>query len=409
MRKLPLFTAAAAVTALLAAVPAVASAGTTGAAGKAAALAPTGALPPLDPAALKAAIGGLPNATVTGAILKVSGSAGNWQGVSGVRDVRTKAPVPANGRFRIGSVSKVFTAALMLQLVHDGKVDLDRTVQHYVPGLLPKAYPPITVRQVLNHTSGLPTDGNLGFGDADWFVAHRLDSWTMRQIVADGVRYPMAAAPGTVQQYNGLNYWVAGVVIEKVTGRTYQDEVTRRIIRPLHLKDTFALDRRDPRLPGPHAHGYVAVQENGKTVLRDVSRQSPWPAAEGGLISSTSDLTRFISALFRGRVVPKPELKEMFRVPDVPYKGHDNCVISKTPGRACFGLGLARFESSNGVVAWGKSGSRPGYTTGLMATRDLSRVIAYSLNATGNKDGSEGPYVVRIAAATFDPTLTSGH
>ncbi|MFC4910483.1 serine hydrolase domain-containing protein [Actinomadura gamaensis] len=401
MPKLPLLTAAAAaVTALALSVPASASAGTKDT---------NGTLPALDPAALKASIAGLPNPTLTGAILKVSGSAGSWEGVSGVRDVRTKAPVPANGRFRIGSATKVFTAALMLQLVHEGKIDLDESVQHYVPDLLPASYPRITVRQLLDHTSGLPTQGNLGFGDADWFVAHRLDSWTMRQIVADGVQYPMASAPGTVQQYNGLNYWVAGVVIEQVTGHTYQDEVTRRIIRPLRLKDTFALDRRDPRLPGPHAHGYVAVEENGRTVLRDVSRQSPWPAAEGGLISSTSDLTRFITALFRGRVVPEPELNEMFRVPDLPYKGKDNCVVGKNPGRACFGLGLMRFEGSNGVVAWGKSGSRPGYTTGLMATRDLSRVVAYSLNATGNKDGSEGPYIVKIAAATFDPAIASGH
>jgi D-alanyl-D-alanine carboxypeptidase len=113
-------------------------------------------LPPLDPAAFHRAIDGLPSPTVTGALVRVSGTAGRWQGTSGVADVRTGRPVPAAGRYRIASISKVFTAAIVLQLVPEHRVDLDRPVQQYLPGLLPAAYPDITVRQLLNHTSGLP-------------------------------------------------------------------------------------------------------------------------------------------------------------------------------------------------------------------------------------------------------------
>ncbi len=365
------------------------------------------ALPPLDPAAMAAAISGLPNATVTGALAAVSGPAGRWSGTSGVGDVATGRPVPADGRFRAGSISKVFTAVVVLQLAAEHRIDLGRPVQHYLPGLLPASYPAITVRQLLDHTSGLP-GGGLGSGDAQWFLDHRLESWTPRQIVADAVTHPMSFAPGTEQQYNGTNYFVAGLLVERVTGHTYAHEVARRIIEPLRLRDTYVLDRHDPRLPGPHAHGYVAITEDGATTLHDVSEQSPWPWAEGGIISSAADLTRLINAILQGRVVPAGELDEMFTVPKVRYLGTNNCVIGPDAGQACFSAGLMRTTLPNGVTVWGKTGSRPGYTSGMFATRDRRRVLVYSLNPTGDKDGSEMPYVMKIAAAAFDPDLAAG-
>jgi D-alanyl-D-alanine carboxypeptidase len=370
---------------------------------------PAGApLPALDPAVMANAIAGLPAPAVTGAMVKVTGPAGSWSGTSGVGDVRTKRPVPADGRFRVASISKVFTAVVVLQLAAEHKIDLGRSVQDYLPGLLPASYPDITVRQLLNHTSGLP-NGTLGSGDAQWFVQHRFDSWTPRQIVDEATTHPMRFAPGTQQQYNGTNYYVAGLLIEKLTGNSYADEVGRRILRPLGLHDTFVLDRRDPRLPGPHSHGYVAVTENGTTTLHDVSLQSPWSWAEGGLISSSADLTKLITRIFEGRLVPRSELEEMFTLPDVKYTGStSNCNVGPNAGRACFSAGLTTTMLPNGVTVWGKTGSVPGYTNGVFATRDLRRVLVYSMNPTGNADGSETPYVVKIAAATFDPELAAG-
>ncbi|GLY88476.1 serine hydrolase domain-containing protein [Actinoallomurus iriomotensis] len=366
------------------------------------------ALPPLDPALLRAAISGLPNATVTGALVNVAGPAGQWSGTSGVRDVVTRRTVQGDGNFRVGSISKVFTAVVLLQLAAEDELDLDQSVQHYLPDLLPASYPAITVRQLLNHTSGLP-DGDLGEGDAEWFADHRFQSWTPRQIVANAVSHPMKFAPGTKQDYNGTNYYVAGLLVERLTGRTYAHEVRRRVIEPLNLRNTYVLDRHDPRLPGPHAHGYVAVAKDGTTTLRDVSEQSPYPWAEGGLISDSADLRTFITAIFQGRLVPASELNEMFTVPDVPYLGTDNCVIGPDAGRACYSAGLMRTTMPNGLTAWGKTGSRPGYTSGLFATRDLGRVLVYSLNPTGNKDGSESPYIQKIAAAVLDPDLATGN
>ncbi len=137
-------------------------------------------LPPLDDAALRKALTIQPSDKVTGALLRITGSAGHWQGTSGEGDVTTHAKVPPNGLFRVGSVSKVFTAAVVLQLVAEHRIDLDQTVQHYMPGLLPDKIPPVTVGQLLNHTSGLPNDDSpfITNGDAAWFVEHRFDIWT---------------------------------------------------------------------------------------------------------------------------------------------------------------------------------------------------------------------------------------
>jgi D-alanyl-D-alanine carboxypeptidase len=223
--------------------------------------------------------------------------------------------------------------------------------------------------------------------------------------VADATTRPMAFAPGSRQDYNGTNYFVAGMLIEKVTGRSYAHELAARITGPLGLRETVVPDRRDPRLPGPHAHGYVRV--DGELV--DVTEQSPWSWAEGGLISSAGDLTRFLTALYAGRVVPRPQLEAMFTVPDLAYPGTDNCHVPGDPtaGRACYSAGLERTTWSNGVTTWGKSGSVTGYPSGMFATRDLSRVLVYDLDPTGNRDGSETPYIIRLVAAAFDPSLSA--
>ena len=361
------------------------------------------ALPPLDAALFDQALATVPDATVTAAQVTVSGTAGRWSGRAGVADVRTGAPVPARARYRIASVTKAFTAVLVLQLAAEGRLDLDRSVQHYLPTALPASYPAITVGQLLDHTSGLPfSQVDAGNADPGWVVANRLRYWTPREVVGSAVAQPIAFAPGTEQRYNGVNYFLAGMVVEKVTGHAYGTELRRRILRPLGLRDTSLPVPGDVRVPGPHAHGYVTVDG----ALVDVTEQSPWGWAESGIVSGNADLTRFLIALFRGRLLPPAQQARMFTVPDVPYTGGGgNCRIGPEPGRACFSMGIQSTTFPNGVTVWGKSGSVPGYTTGVFATRDLSRVLVAGLNPTGNRDGSETPYVQNIAAASFDPSL----
>ncbi|MEH0544233.1 serine hydrolase [Streptomyces sp. B21-105] len=364
----------------------------------------TAPLPELDPVALQGAIGGMPNADVTGALLRITGRAGHWSGTSGVGNLKTGQGVPSNAHIRIGSISKVFTATIVLQLAAEHRIDLGEPVQRYLPGVLPADLPSVTVGQLLNHTSGLPRGaGNPDFGDgsAEWFAVNRLKSFTPQQVIDLMAGQPVQFAPGTAQQYNGMNYYVAGLLVEKITGRGFADELRSRITRPLGLHDTYVPDAHDPRLPGPHSHGYLTVtSSDGTTHPVDVTEQSPWPWAEGGMISTPADLDRFISALFRGRFLPPAQQAELFAVPDVPSFRSSQCRTEADAGRACMTMGLMRVKASNGVAVWGKTGARPGYASGVFSTRDLSRKIVYSVNPTG-VNGAEIRYVQQIAAASF--------
>ncbi|WP_052434115.1 serine hydrolase domain-containing protein [Streptacidiphilus melanogenes] len=193
---------------------------------------------------MQASISGLPNPVITGSVVDVGGTDGSWSGVSGLGDVaRGTAPTP-DARFRIGSVTKVFTAVVTLQLVAEHRISLDRSIQHYLPGVLPADFPPISVAQLLDHTSGLPgVDVGDDENDPAGFVAHRFDHPTTAQIEAALGGLRMSFAPGTAQQYNGINYFLLGTLIEQVTGHSYAAEVDRRVIRPLRLGDTEAPPR----------------------------------------------------------------------------------------------------------------------------------------------------------------------
>ncbi|WP_434299134.1 serine hydrolase domain-containing protein [Corallococcus exiguus] len=358
-------------------------------------------LPPLNREALRQAIAGLPNAEVTGALVRVSGADGRWLGTSGVADIRTGAPVPADAHFRIGSMTKTFTAIVVLQLAAEGRVDLDRPVQHYLPRLLPAGvYAPITVRQLLNFTHGLP-GVPVPQKDPDWFFENRFRRFSPRELLSLTLPQGPRFAPGTQQEYGNIGYLVAGLLIEQVTGRPYGDAVRERILRPLHLRDTF-VPGNDVTLPGRHTRGYeeVAPDETGcpagaiaygERCLVDVTEASqsvPWAAGE--MISTAEDLDRFLVALFQGRLLPRKQQEELFTVPDLPATGG---------GRASYSAGLRRHDI-DGVIFWGKTGDRHGYNNGMGATRDLRRRLIYSVN-TLHMGGDPPDIAARIIMAAL--------
>ncbi|MEU2664023.1 serine hydrolase domain-containing protein [Micromonospora sp. NPDC007220] len=344
----------------------------------------------LDPGPLRQAIAGLPNSDATSAQVRITTPDGCWTGATGVRDLRSQAPVPPHARFRIGSVTKVFTAALVLQLVAEGRIDLADPVQRHLPGLLPADYPTVTVRQLLDHTNGIPSptmpDG------IEWQLAHRYDRWTPEQIVRLGLRNPRKFEPGTKQHYTNMGYIVAGLLVEKVTGHPYARELDRRIARPLHLRDTYA-PGDDPRILGPHARGYQAVVRDGATELVDATTWSQtFTPASGNVISSLADLDTFVAALFAGRVVPPAQLAEMFTLP---------AVSDVAGGPARYSAGLTAFPLPGGEVLWIKTGSRFGYLTGVAATRDGRFRMQYSITATDAK----GEELSRTAQAVIGAAL----
>ncbi|MFC4587906.1 serine hydrolase domain-containing protein [Sphaerisporangium corydalis] len=355
-------------------------------------------VPPIDAAALKRSIAGLPAPDATAAEVRVGGSKGSWHGVTGVTDLRTRRPAKEGARFRAGSVTKIFTVAVVLQLVAEGRLSLNDTVQRHLPGLLPPGYPPIEVGWLLNHTSGLPAPKI--DGDIASIYATRFRKWTPREYVGEAVKNPIEFTPGTRQHYLNINTFVAGLLIEKITGRSYEHEVTTRILRPVGLRDTY-LPGESVRVRGRHNHGYQVVPEGfpnaikfGKTHVVDMTETSvtsTW--ASGDLISTTADLEKFVKALFRGKVVPAARLEAMFTVPKVTmYPGGE---------AAAYTSGLTKMELPSGIVIFGKTGARYGSAAGVGATRDLSRTVAYSINSTDAKASGQNQRGLGVALAAF--------
>ncbi|WP_406353279.1 beta-lactamase family protein [Streptomyces sp. NBC_01635] len=335
-----------------------------------------------DTAALEKALTGLPDGDVSAALVRVGGK-GRWTGTAGVRDLRTGAPALENARFRAGSTTKVVTAALVLQLVAEGKVELNAPLTRYLPGLLPDSFTePPTVRHLLTFTSGLQPGANLGSTTEEMYP-NRFRTLSPERVVATAVAKGPASAPGERQKYQNIDYTVLGLLIEKVTGDRYEHQADIRIFRPLGMRHTGFPAGADPRVHGPHHRAYTDI--GGRTTdVTEWNMSDRWAA--GNMISTTADLERFLVALFRGRVVPQPLLDQMFVVPDVEG--------------ASYGMALERFVH-NGTEIWGKTGSRPGYHTVLAATRDLSRTVVYSVNAkSAREDGF--PLIARFALPAFN-------
>ncbi|MFJ2952355.1 serine hydrolase domain-containing protein [Streptomyces sp. NPDC087226] len=338
--------------------------------------------------ALCAAIGGLPDASTTAALVRMTDNGVAWQGSSGVRDLRSGKAADPDARFRAGSTTKVVTAAAVLRLAARGDVDLDASIERYLPGLLgPEFEQPVTVRNLLNHTSGIQPGVSWGSTFEEQY-AHRYDTLSPRRVVESAVARGPAFDAGDQQQYLNINYTILGLLIEKVTGRPYASEADRLVLRPAGMRDTY-FPGTDPRVRGPHHHGYQRVDRpDGTTRLVDVTE---WNVADrwaaGDMISTTADLERLITALFSGEIVPEPQLREMFTVP-AGIEG------------AAHSAGLTRLEL-RGTVYWGKSGARPGYSTLIAATEDLGFTLVFSLSDTDAKDQSSNPVADRIREAAL--------
>ncbi|KAF4410976.1 serine hydrolase domain-containing protein [Streptomyces lycii] len=354
-------------------------------------------VPPPDPGALRAAIADLDHPPVTAVQLRISGSAGSWYGTSGVADLRSERPVRPHDKVRVGSITKVFVATVVLQLVAEGRLALSTPVQRCLPGLLPAAFPPITVEQLLNHTSGLPDEvGHPELSTPEAVFEHRFDRWTPERLVASVSRTPMKFEPGTAQDYRGINYVLAALVVERLTGHHFGRAVEGRLLRPLGLRGTD-VPVHERRIRGPHVRGYLEMSDGR---LRDITEIDPSKDfGEGEMISTTDDLTRFVTALFSDRLLPRRLLDRMCTLPEGIR------MIDGTPAR--FGTGL-QTATANGVTVWGKTGEQYGYANGMFSTRDQQRRIVFAFHPT-HRDATQAQLTQRIAdAATRPPGGTTG-
>ncbi|MFJ2963530.1 serine hydrolase domain-containing protein [Streptomyces collinus] len=336
--------------------------------------APTAA--PSPGPALEAAIAGLPRADATAALVRLGGKEGVWRGSSGVHDLESGRPADPAARFRAGSVTKVFTAAVALQLAREGRLDLDRSARSYLPELIPASYGRVTVRQLLNHTHGIPAPDFPGTTVEEAY-ANRFQVHAPEDMARSATSKKPEFAPGERQHYLNIGYTVTGLLIERVTHDSYERQVARRVLGPLGLRDTY-FPGTNPRITGPHNHGYQTMRlDDGTTGLRDVSvwgSTDGWAA--GDVISTTADLERFTGALFKGRVVRGPLLEEMFTLPEVTDFG--------TGEPAAYSVGLS-MKVLGGREVWGKTGGRWGYNAAIASTRDGSRTLVYGVTSTDAK------------------------
>jgi D-alanyl-D-alanine carboxypeptidase len=221
-------------------------------------------LPPLDTAAVRQALDAAIDEDVVGALMRVDGPRGAWSATAGSAEAGQEQPVDPNGKFRVGSITKSFVATVVLQLVDEGEIGLDEPVQRYLPDALPAAYPPITVRQLLQHTSGIHNYTRyVMHEEPELILRDRYRDWTPEELVAIATDHPRDFEAGTQMGYSNTNYVLLGLIIQQVTGNGWGAEVDQRIAKSLGLTSTFA-PGDDPRLPDPHSHGYVTVTKQGE-------------------------------------------------------------------------------------------------------------------------------------------------
>jgi len=292
---------------------------------------------------------------------------------SGVIELGVPDRVRADSQIRIGSNTKTFTAAIVMQLVDAGSISLDAAVETYLPGVI--RHPQvtgqdITVRQLLQHTSGLPDmDGDIGDHLLEW--QHRYIS--PRASVDLALTHSVSNAPGASFEYSNANYILAGLIIEAVTGRPLAEEIDKRIINPLGLEDTYFPHQGEQVIRGNHPHSYIPL---GDSPVDFTDFDPSWGHAAGAMVSTTEDLTAFYSALAHGDVVADAQLREMRKtIPaDSLWEG------------AAYGLGLISFELSCGVTAWGHGGDVPGTASRVAATDDgRAAAIAVTQNVTSRE------------------------
>ncbi|MGP4112236.1 serine hydrolase domain-containing protein [Streptomyces sp. 4N509B] len=257
---------------------------------------------------------------------------------AGVADLDDDRPVPLNAYYRVGSDTKTFVAVVALQLVAEGRLDLDDTVERWLPGLVTgngHDGSRVTVENLLRQTSGLPDYDELLFGDPETFTPEayreaRFREHTARELVDLALTQPPAWLPDaddpsaeTRWQYSNTNYLLAGMIIERVTGHPWEQEVHERVIAPLGLTHTLT-PGGSAYVPQPTATAYL--QFPGQRELTDVSL-SAGGTADGALISTGRDMTTFLTALMDGRLLPPEQLAAMketvpapdFLTPDTRY------------------------------------------------------------------------------------------
>ncbi|MFF8990319.1 serine hydrolase domain-containing protein [Streptomyces sp. NPDC014983] len=326
-------------------------------------------LPAPDTAGLAAVLRSAVAAGAPGALARIDDHGTVYRAAHGLADRGTRRAMGAGDRFRVGSVTKTFTAVVLLQLVDEHRLTLDAPVDRYLPGLLPDDR--ITVRQVLSHRSGLYDFTNDMFADSvAGFEAVRDKVFTYRELVALSLKHPRTNAPGAAYSYSNTNFVVAGMLIEKLTGHSVRTEYQKRVFGPLKLRDTFYV-HPGTTIPGTHAHGYLTPDRAGDPLVDSTDQTVSWAQSAGAIISSARDLDTFYRALLGGQLMSAARLADMER-------------MDRVDATTAYGLGLRRRDLSCGISVYGHTGTVQGYYTYAFATKDGGRGVTAVATTSNN-------------------------
>jgi CubicO group peptidase (beta-lactamase class C family) len=270
-------------------------------------------------------------------------------------------------KFHLGSLTKQFTAALVLLLQEDGKLKIDDPVSKYLPDT-PKTWEKITLAELLGHTSGIPN-----FTDMKEFGVWRMSPHTVDEELTFFKDKPLDFEPGSKFAYSNSNFEVLGAVIEKVSGKKYVDMLQERILTPLGMKDS-GLDTDELILPR-RAQGYMQGKD-GLVLARSESMTVPWAA--GSMYSTTGDLLKWEHGLFGGKVLNADSLKAM-----------------TTPGKGNYGLGVF-ISDKDGVKVVDHGGGIEGFNTHLAYVPEKRIAIVVLGNVNGGAPGQMGGQLLDV-------------
>jgi D-alanyl-D-alanine carboxypeptidase len=287
---------------------------------------------------------------------------------AGVADVDRKRPIDGQDHMRVASVSKAFSGAAALSLVDRGKLRLGDTIGRRLPGM-PAAWGAVTVRELLNHTSGLP-DFTAQKKFQEFVSANPHQSLPHRRLIDFVADKPLEFAPGTQYAYSNTDNIVVALMVEAVSGRSYENQLRKLVFRPLDLTETTLPAGFE--IPRPFVHGYdVQPGQPPEDVSTVLSVSTAW--ASGGIVSTPEDLNDFIRGYVGGSLFGGAARRGQLRF----VQGSSD---PPGPGKNAAGLAVFRYRTPCGKV-FGHTGSFPGYTQFAAATRNGRRSVTVSANA----------------------------
>jgi D-alanyl-D-alanine carboxypeptidase len=288
----------------------------------------------------------------------------------GVRNIKSGLPIRVDDRMRIASVAKAFSGAVALSLVSEGKLSLHNTIGKRLREL-PEAWWEVTLRQLLNHTSGIPDLLN-DPGVQKALQASPTKAPPPEELLSLMEEVDLLFDPGSQYRYSNSDNIVVALMVEAATGKSYQDLLRERVYKPLGLRKTTL--PRGPNLRKPFIHGYSndPSQDPPEDVSEDLA--AGWAWASGGIVSTPADLNTFIRGYVGGKLFDERTQAKQRRV----VEGGSS--EPPGPGMNSAGLAIFRYQTRCGTV-WGHTGNFLGYTQFAAASADGRRSVTVSINA----------------------------